>query len=47
MGRPKYALPDDFNEIAASYLRREIKCTDAAKSFNMVIEIFLNYVHLK
>lgn len=47
MGCPKYVLPDDFNEIAASYLRREVKCTDVAESLNMVIEAFLKYVHLK
>lgn len=47
MGRPKYVLPDNFNEVAASYLRREIKCTDAVKLLNMARGTFLKYVHMK
>lgn len=47
MGRPKYVLPDNFNEVATSYLKREIKCHDAAKLLNMARGTFLKYVHLK
>lgn len=47
MGRPKYVLPDNFNGIASLYLKREIKCDDAAKSLNMARGTFLKYVHLK
>lgn len=47
MGRPKYVLPDNFKKIATSYLKREIKCDDAAKSLNMARGTFLKYVHLK
>lgn len=47
MYRPKYLLPNNFNEIATSYLKREIKCADAAKELNMARGTFLKYVHLK
>jgi len=47
MGRPKYVLPDNFNEVAVSYLRREINCSDAVKILNMARGTFLKYVHMK
>lgn len=45
--RAEYVLPDNFNEVVASYLRREIKCSDASKILNMARGTFLKYVHLK
>ena len=47
MGRPKYVLPDNFNEVTTSYLRREIKCSDAARLLNMARGTFFKYVHIK
>lgn len=47
MGCPKYVLPDNFDEVAASYLKREIKCSDAVKLLNMARGTFLKYVHMK
>ena len=47
MVRPKYVLPDNFNEVATSYLKIEIKCSDAAKLLNMARGTFLKYIHLK
>jgi hypothetical protein len=31
MGRPRYVLPDNFNEVANAYLNREITSNEAAK----------------
>lgn len=47
MGRPKYLLPNNFDEIATLYLKREITCAGAAKELNMARDTFLKYVHLK
>lgn len=47
MGCFKYVLFDNFNEVVVFYLRREIKCIDVVKLFNMVRGIFLKYVYMK
>ena len=47
MGRPRYVLPDNFNEVANSYINREITSNEAAKKLNMARSTFLKYVKQK
>ena len=46
MGRPRYVLPDNFNEVANAYLNREITSNEAAKMVNMARSTFLKYANL-
>lgn len=44
LGRPKYILPDNFEEIAKKFKRKEITNVRAAKILNMNRGTFLKYV---
>lgn len=44
MGRPKYKLPNNFNEIALKYKNKEITNSQAAEMLNMKRCTFLKYV---
>ncbi|MDD3171838.1 MAG: recombinase family protein [Bacilli bacterium] len=44
LGRPKYILPDNFEEIAKKFKRKEITNVIAAKILNMNRGTFLKYV---
>lgn len=46
MGRPRYVLPGNFNEVANAYLNREITSNEAAKMVNMARSTFLKYANL-
>lgn len=43
MGRPKYKLPDNFDEIVKKFHNKEITNTEAAKILNMTKGTFLKY----
>lgn len=43
MGRPKYRLPDNFDEIVKKFHNKEITNTEAAKILNMTKGTFLKY----
>ena len=47
MGRPRYVLPDNFNEVANLYINREITSNEAAQKLNMARSTFLKYVKQK
>ncbi len=44
MGRPRYVLPDNFNEVANRYLNKELTSNEATQSLNMARSTFLKYV---
>jgi DNA invertase Pin-like site-specific DNA recombinase len=46
MGRPKYVLPDNFNEVANKYLNKELTSNEAAESLSMAKSTFLKYVKI-
>ncbi|NMA05030.1 MAG: recombinase family protein [Acholeplasmataceae bacterium] len=46
MGRPKYVLPDNFNEVANKYLNKELTSNEAAESLSMTKSTFLKYVKI-
>ena len=46
MGRPKYKLPNNFKEIAKSYINHEITNANAAQKLNMNRGTFLKYAKL-
>lgn len=43
MGRPKYVLPDNFNEVVIRYNNKEITNVEAANLLNMKRGTFLKY----
>jgi DNA invertase Pin-like site-specific DNA recombinase len=43
MGRPKLALPDNFNDVVKSFNEKRINCTEAAKLVSMSRASFLKY----
>lgn len=43
MGRPKYKLPDNFDEIVKKFHNKEITNTEATKILNMTKGTFLKY----
>lgn len=43
MGRPKYKLPDNFEEVVRRFHNKEITNVDAAKLLNMTRGTFLKY----
>lgn len=43
MGRPKYNLPDNFEEVVRRFHNKEITNVDAAKLLNMTRGTFLKY----
>ena len=46
MGRPKYKLPDNFEEVVRMFHNKEITNIDAAKLLNMTRGTFLKYSKL-
>lgn len=44
MGRPRYVLPDNFNEVANRYLNKIISSNEAASTLNMARSTFLKYL---
>lgn len=46
MGRPKYVLPDNFNEVVKRYKNKEITNVEAIKILNMNRGTFFKYVKL-
>ncbi len=46
MGRPKYKLPDNFEEVVNMFHRKEITNVNAAKLLNMARGTFLKYSKL-
>ena len=44
MGRPRYVLPDNFNEVANKYLNKIISSNEAASTLNMARSTFLKYL---
>ena len=44
MGRPKYVLPDNFNDIATQFRNREITNVEARKILNMSRGTFFKYL---
>ena len=46
MGRPKYKLPDNFEEVVRMFHNKEITNVDAAKLLNMTRGTFLKYSKL-
>ena len=45
MGRPKLALPNNFNEVVKSFNEKIINCTEAAKLASMSRASFLKYAN--
>ena len=43
MGRPRMVLPNNFEEIASKYYKKEITNVNAAKKLNMARTTFLKY----
>lgn len=46
LGRPKYILPSNFEEVARLYHKKEITNANAAKQLNMARGTFLKYAKL-
>ena len=46
MGRPKYKLPDNFEEVVRRFHNKEITNVNAAKMLNMTRGTFLKYSKL-
>lgn len=46
MGRPKYKLPDNFEEVVKMFHNKEITNVNAAKMLNMTHGTFLKYSKL-
>ena len=46
MGRPKYKLPDNFEEVVHMFHNKEITNVNAAKMLNMTRGTFLKYSKL-
>lgn len=46
LGRPKYILPNNFNEIVCKFHNKEITIVEAAKLLNMARSTFLKYSKL-
>lgn len=46
LGRPKYILPSNFEEVAHLYHKKEITNANAAKQLNMARGTFLKYAKL-
>lgn len=46
LGRPKYILPNNFNEIVCKFHNKEITNIEAAKLLNMTRSTFLKYSKL-
>lgn len=46
MGRPKYVLPDNFEEIVRMFHNKEINNREAAKCLKMTRGTFLKYSKL-
>lgn len=47
LGRPKFVLPDNFEEIVNKYKAKEITNINAAKLLNMNRSTFLKYANMK
>jgi ACT domain-containing protein len=46
LGRPKYVLPDNFNDVAAAYYLNKINIRDALSELEMTKSTFYRYYNM-